>query len=361
VAVYQMSEERSVEVLFGGGSEIVRHPVSEAAARWAIEHDQLAGSGTDTLPNAVALFLPMIGSQKTVGALAVRLDSPDRWNDPEERRLLEACAGSLASAIERDAMSLAAAEARIDAQAEHVRSSLLGGISHDLRTPLAAIAGASSSILQAHTLDDATRRRLSEMISSEANRLTRLLENILRMSRLEFGGASADLQWNILEEIVGSAIVRSRAELGDRTVHVSIPAEPALIEVDGLLLEQLFVNLFENAARYTPPEARIEVEARVEGRRLSIRIADDGPGLPPGSEERIFEKFHRAHPTVDGSRGSGLGLAICRAIAKVHGGTITARYRAKGGAEFLLVLPLAKDPPRIAHEAGRVEGPERER
>jgi two-component system sensor histidine kinase KdpD len=350
VVVYEDRPAGQPEALFNGGPEITDHPVSAPTAQWVIEHDRVAGAGTDTLPNAVALFLPLTASQLTVGALAVKADPIDRLLAPDQRRLLEACASQLALAIERDRMSIAASEARVQAQTEQVRSALLSGVSHDLRTPLAAIAGASTGLLQTDTIDETTRRQLLETIADEANRLTRLLENILQMSRLELGGADARMQWNILEEVVGSALMRTRRELGERRVDVSIPPDLPLLFVDGLLLEQLFVNLLENAARYTPTHAAVGIRARPEGRWLSVSIADDGPGLPAGSEERIFEKFYRGNPTADAGRGSGLGLAICRAVAKVHGGTIAARNRPEGGVEFLLRLPLPEDPPQVEPE-----------
>jgi len=346
-AVYLGEPGGVPEAAYGGRSSIVRHPVSDPAARWVIEHDQAAGAGTDTLPNAVALFVPLTASRRTVGALAVRVDPIARLLEPDQRRLLESCAGQLALALERDEMALAASEALVQAQAEQVRNALLSGVSHDLRTPLAAIAGASDGLLRADNLGEADRRQLLETIADEADRLNRLLENILQMSRLELGEAAARMQWNILEEIVGSALVRCRRELGGRQVEVAVPPDLPLLMVDGLLLEQLFVNLLENAARHTPPTTKVRIAARPEGRWLVVTVADDGPGLPPGSEERIFEKFQRAGPVSDAGRGSGLGLAICRAVAKVHGGSIAASNRPGGGVQFVLRLPLPKDPPRV--------------
>ena len=345
VAIYLASPERS-RGRVRPEDEHRPPPGQRPTARWVIEHDQIAGAGTDTLPNAVALFLPLIASQQTVGALAVRADPIDRLLEPDQRRLLEACAGQLALALERDRMSIAASEALVQAQTEQVRSALLSSVSHDLRTPLAVIAGASSSLLQGGSFDEPTRRQLLETIAEEANRLTRLLENILQMSKLELGGSTAQKQWNILEEIVGSALGRCRRELQAHDVEVRMPPDLPLIFVDGLLLEQVFVNLLENAARYTPPGTQITISASPEGKWLAISVADNGPGLPPGTEERIFEKFYRGSPSADAGRGSGLGLAICRAVARVHGGTITASNRPGGGVEFLLRLPLPENPPR---------------
>ena len=314
-----------------------------------IDHDQAAGAGTDTLPNAVALFVPLTASQGTVGALAVRTEPIGPILEPEGRRLLEACAGQLAMAVERDRMALAAAESFAQAQAEQVRSVLLSSVSHDLRTPLAVIAGASSGLLQADSFDEPTRRQLLETIAEEATRLTRLLENLLQMSKLEFGEATVRKQWNILEEIVGSALGRVRRDLAAHRVEVRLPPDLPLILVDGLLLEQLFVNLLENAARYTPPETEVTINAVPDGKWLTIAVADTGPGLQPGTEARIFEKFYRGAPPLETStgRGSGLGLAICEAVAKVHGGTIRAANRPRGGVEFLLKLPLPADQPRF--------------
>ncbi|MCE9603531.1 MAG: sensor histidine kinase KdpD [Planctomycetia bacterium] len=351
VAIYRTRRGEPVTLVFGETTSIGRHPVSGPAAQWVVDHDRIAGAGTDTLPNAAALFVPLSASQSTVGALGVRVAEMETLLQPDQRRLLEAFAGQLALALERDEMALEAAEARIQAESEQVRSSLLSSVSHDLKTPLASIAGASSSLLRLPNTDDAeTRRQLTESIFDEATRLNRLLENILQMSRLDSGTARPNLQWHVLEEIVGSALRRTRMELEPRTVTVRLDEGLPLVFVDGLLLEQLFVNLLENGARYTPAQAEITITAHVDVKWLLLSLADDGPGLVPGTEQRIFEKFYRASPTADAGRGSGLGLAICRAIAERHGGTITAANRAQGGAEFLLRLPLRADSPKVSVE-----------
>jgi two-component system sensor histidine kinase KdpD len=346
-AIYLRGTGDLPELVTGHETSIAKSPVSVSAAQWVIEHDEMAGAGTNTLPNAAALFLPITGSQQTRGALAIRSADPARLLDPDQRRFLEACGHQLALALERDQMAIDAAEARIAAESEQARSSLLSSVSHDLRTPLAAIAGASSSLLESPALDDDTQRQLLETITEEAARLHRLLENILQMSKLEAGAANPNRQWHVLEEIVGSALERVRQEVSQHVVQVQLPANLPLVFVDGLLLEQVFVNLLENSARYTPLGTRVTISAEPGEREVRIRVADTGPGLPPGLEERVFDKFYRATPLADGGRGSGLGLAICRAILRAHGGSISARNAAGGGAEFVLRLPLPTEQPTI--------------
>ena len=341
------SKSTALEIVYGQENAIARHAVSLPAAQWVAEHSQIAGAGTNTLPNATALFLPLTGSQRTLGAIAVQVSQPETLLAPDQRRFLEACANQLALALERDQLAIEAADARIEAEAEQVRSSLLSSVSHDLKTPLASIAGASSSLLEAPGLDEATRKQLLETVADEAARLNRLLENILQMSKLDAGGSTPNMQWHVLEEIIGSALHRTRRELADHEVVVHLPADLPLLWMDGLLMEQVFVNLLENAARYTPVGTRVQVSAAIDGRFVRISVADNGPGFPSGAENRIFEKFFRATPSADGGRGSGLGLAICRAIASNHGGEINAVNRLTGGAEFVLRLPIRRDSPQV--------------
>lgn len=350
VAIYLSQTAGHPELAFGSDTTIANHAISWPTAQWVIEHDQVAGAGTNTLPNAVAVFFPLVGSQKTHGAVAVRVPDIERLLEPDQRRFLEACSNQLALALERDQLAIDAAEARIQAETEQVRSSLLSGVSHDLKTPLAAIAGASSSLLEAPSLDDDTRRQLLETVADEAARLNRLLENILQMSKLDAGAAEPNRQWHVLEEIVGSALHRTRRELERHHLKLELPNDLPLLHVDGLLMEQVFANLVENAARYTPSGTTITVRAALEGKHVRVTVSDSGPGLPIGAEERIFDKFFRASPMTDGGRGSGLGLAICRAIVKAHGGSITASNRPGGGAEFVIRLPLPKNIPEVVVE-----------
>ena len=240
--------------------------------------------------------------------------------DPDQRQLLDACVRQIALAIERDLLSLQAYEARLDAESERLRSSLLSSVSHDLRTPLAVIRGASSSVADsARDRLSATEQSLVQSVVDEADRLARLVDNLLDMSRLESPTLALKTEPQVLEDVVGAALGRMDHMLEGRPIHVSMPRELVMVDVDGILVEQLLVNLLENAARYTPPGGPIDVQCTVERRRAVLRVQDRGPGLEPGGEKKVFEKFYRGRTqSPDSRRGVGLGLAICKAIADAH-------------------------------------------
>ncbi len=350
--MYVRDADGPVELRFGEKSDVARQEINAVVAQWVADHDQVAGLGTDTLPNATALFVPLVGSQRTVGAVGVRSHDSARFGDPEQRRLLETCASLIALSLERDQSVLEAYEARARIQAEQLRNALLSSVSHDLRTPLAAITGASSSLLDAGTeQDESVRRALLQTLLEESSRMSRLIDNLLDMTRLESGTVVLNRQWHVLEEIVGSALARMRREIECHSVRVVIPADFPLVRLDGVLFEQVFINLLENAVRYTPPGSQIDITAAQVDGRVEIRVADSGPGLPPGSENRVFDKFYRGERAADdGRRGVGLGLAICRGIVDAHGGRITASNLPTGGAEFLIVLQCDQKPPRVVLE-----------
>ena len=217
---------------------------------------KLAGAGTDTLPNATALFVPLAGSQQIVGALALRPKDKDRFLDPDQVRLLETCGSLIALSIERDQSMLQAHEAQLQVQAEQLRNSLLNSVSHDLRTPLATIAGTASSMLERASQED---REALQTIVEESRRLRDLVENLLDMARLDSGSVVLNRQWHVLEEIVGVALNAVKRELKDHEVRVTIPPDFPLLNIDGFLMEQVLVNLLENASRYTPAGSQIEI------------------------------------------------------------------------------------------------------
>jgi two-component system sensor histidine kinase KdpD len=228
---------------------------------------------------------------------------------------------------------------------ERLRNALLNAVSHDIKTPLASIYGAATTLLEEQKrLAEAERTELLQSIAEQAERLNRIVTNLLEMTRLE-SGFEVRRDWQPLEEIVGAALNRLKNPLGDRPVVVHIPADLPLICVDDVLMEEVFTNILENAVKYTPQAAPIEITAERTGADITVLIRDHGPGFTPGDEERVFEKFYRGK--TNGESGVGLGLAICRAVINGHGGAISARNSEAGGAVIRIELPIGGAPPQL--------------
>ncbi|NUQ53558.1 MAG: hypothetical protein HUU19_12780 [Phycisphaerales bacterium] len=320
--------------------------------RWVLQHGRIAGLGTDTVPGARVLCVPLRSGSSVLGVLALAPRSQST-SSHRERSVLDAFVQQGALALERARLSEEAKAAVLKARTEEMRSSLLSAVSHDLRTPLAAITGAASALRDpGGGLDADQRADLVITIGEEAERLERLVANLLDMTRLESGALVVKRDWVPLEEIVGAAATRLEAKLRGRTVSVSLPLDLPLLSVDPVLLEQVFVNLLENAVRHTPPGSPIDVAARRDDEAVVVEVSDRGPGIPSGDEERVFEKFYRG-PAAPGG-GVGLGLAICRGIAEAHGGTLKAEARPGGGSTFRLRLPLEKGAPVVPSD-GEIE------
>ncbi len=231
-----------------------------------------------------------------------------------------------------------------------MRSAILSSVSHDLRTPLATITGAAGSLLdKRESLTGSARDELVRSIYDEANRLERLVKNLLDMTRLEAGALRLHKQRHPLDEVVGAALSRLERRLADYDVRVSVPPDLPLVQVDAELIQQVLVNLIENAVKFSPAKGVIELSASASGTAVLVEVADRGPGLPPGQEERVFDKFYRAGPPREG--GAGLGLAICRGIVEAHEGRIWAENRPGGGARLLFTLPLEASRPRVEPES----------
>ncbi len=324
--------------------------IDPAAARWAHENGELAGCGTAVFPGAAGVFAGLRGPAQGLGVLAVEARDPLRFQDPDRMHLLRALGSQTALALERCRLAGEAETARTQAEAERTRSALLSAVSHDLRTPLAAITGAASGLLDAaDTLPEATRRDLADTIFSEAQRLNRLIANLLEMTRLESGAVRARKDWHSLEEIVGAALGRLEATLGDRPIRLALAPDLPLVPLDDVLFEQVVFNLVENAHKYAPQGSPIDVSAEIEGGALRFEVADRGPGIAAGEERRVFEKFFRGAAGA-GRSGVGLGLAVCRGIVEAHDGTIAAASRAEGGAILTVRVPLAGAPPVVEAE-----------
>ncbi|WP_343657694.1 DUF4118 domain-containing protein [Paraburkholderia caribensis] len=322
--------------------------------QWVYDQQKPAGHGTDTLPAAKALYLPLRAPMRTRGVLAVAMRDERELDVPEQQRMLDAFAAQIALALERVHYVDIARDALVNMESERLRNSLLSAISHDLRTPLTAIVGFSSMLAgQPREAGNAAQGELVDAIHEEALRMTGIVTNLLDMARLQAGSLKLNRQWSLLEETVGSALRDCRRTLARHPVQVSLPADLPLLQLDAVLLERLFANLFENAAKYVPPDTPLTIGAQRidENGKPFVRVTvdDTGPGLPPGMEARIFEKFTRGEKE-SAKPGIGLGLAICRAIAEAHGGRIGAanRVAADGrveGARFWFTLPIETPPP----------------
>jgi two-component system sensor histidine kinase KdpD len=319
-----------------------------AVATWVLEHSAQAGAGTATLPHAAAWYIPLApGEGEAVGVLGVK--PRHGVLDFGIRRLLQSIAAITAQVIERENLTERVRAASVEAESERLRSDLLAAVSHDMRTPLATIGGAASTILHSAEGDIGDRdRAMLEDIASESERLSALVDNLLQMGRLDEGREAVAADWFPLDEVVDAALRQVRRQDQAQRIRVECPDHPVLVFADPTLLTQLLFNLFENALRYAR-EGDITVRAAQAGRATRIEILDRGPGLGD-QPATLFGRFvRRAGQT---GRGVGLGLAICRAIAEAHGGTIEARNRAGGGAEFVVSLPFPKDaePPSILEE-----------
>lgn len=234
-------------------------------------------------------------------------------------------------------------EARLRMEREQIRSALLSSVSHDLRTPLAVVTGAASTLLD-ERIPASVRRELTDTILEEAEALERRLQNLLDMTRLEGGALQVRRQWQPLEEVIGTALRRTERPLAAREVSVSLPSDLRLVPIDASLVEQVLVNLLENAARYTPEGSPIRISARDVGDAVEVAVDDRGPGVSEEEAASIFEKFHRARSDVS---GAGLGLAICRGIVAAHGGRIWVEPNAEHGASFRFTLPIVGEAPTL--------------
>jgi two-component system sensor histidine kinase KdpD len=363
VAVRHVGEvfDAQVAVLLPDAHGRLRRPTGEslpgsfrgadlAVAQWVQDNGRPAGLGTDTLPAAEALYVQLRGTQSVLGVLAVLPANPRRVLLPEQFHLLETFAGQIALALERAQLADRAQQAQVDAHTEGLRNALLASISHDLRTPLAVISGASSSLAEkGDSLPAGERAALAHSIFQESQQMAALIANVLQMTRLEGGAIALERDWHTLAELAGTVLARLRETLSAHAVRVEVAPDLPLVRADPILIEQVLANLLENAARHTPAGTEITVSATRGGNEVVISVEDRGPGLPDGDPEQLFAKFHRG-ARESSIAGVGLGLAICRAIVTLHGGRIWAERRAGGGSAFRFTLPL-EAPPSVPGEA----------
>jgi two-component system sensor histidine kinase KdpD len=318
-------------------------------AQWAFDKGQPAGFGTDTLPGSEVLYIPLRAPVRARGVLAVKAQNRRLLRIPEQRQLLDTFAALIAIALERVHYVEVAQDALVRMESERLRNSLLAALSHDLRTPLTVLVGLAESLTLTKPPLSPAQLETSQAIQDEARRMIALVSNLLDMARIESGEVKLHLEWQSLEEVVGSALNAMHGALLRHVVEVRIPRDLPLVRFDALLIERVLVNLLENASKYTPPGSKVTVAAEVMGDQLSVSVSDDGPGLPAGREEAVFQKFTRG-VRESATPGVGLGLAICRAIVESHHGKIVGANRPGGGARFTFTLPLGV-PPEAAAES----------
>ena len=312
-----------------------------AVAQWVNDHGRRAGLGSDTLPAAPALYVPLGDEERATGVLAVLPANPRRVLLPEQSHLLDTFASQIGLALDRARLADVAEASSLAAERESLRNTLLASISHDLRTPLAVMVGAASTLAERGEALDAPRRyQLAASIELKAREMADLVSNVLDLMRFQSGQVEPLRDWQTVEDLAGAALQRLDERLRDHPIELRLPPDLPPVHVDAGLIVQVFANLFDNIAKYTPPATRAWVSAASEGGFVRVVVEDEGPGFPPGDPGQLFEKFQRG--SGEGAiAGAGLGLAICRAILRAHGGEIEARRREGRGARFEFTLPAA--------------------
>lgn len=317
--------------------------------KWVMESKQVVGYGTSVFPGSPTLYLPLIGTNRSLAVLAIKPFEQNRFISPQQFQLLHTFANQLSQSCERAILAEENEKNKLQMKSEQLRNSLLSCISHDLRTPLATITGAASYIVNAGTsLDLESCREMAGEIFAESARLNRLVSNLLDMTRLQSGTLQLKKEWHPVDELVGAALTYMDDKMGGRTIKTNIPPDLPFLAVDGTLIQQVLVNLLENANKYTPPASTIELSARRGDNCVEIDVADSGPGIPEDRRAQVFEKFYRLG--TNHMPGAGLGLAICRGIMEAHGGSISVSENPGGGALFRITIPAGADGPNLPSE-----------
>lgn len=312
-----------------------------SVATWAFGHRQAAGRGTDTLPSAVGLHLPLLAGERVAGVLSLRLADDVRLA-PAQRDLLEAIVRQTALVLDRQRLRDEEHQAKLLAESERLGKTLLNSVSHELRTPLAAITSALSGLRATGPLN-ASQQNLAVEVEEATTRLNRLVQNLLDLSRIEAGHLRPNLDWHDARDLIRTTLNNLGRTLAGRPVQVDIAADLPLVKLDFALTEQVLANLVGNAAVHTPGDTPIEVGVRTEAGQLIIEVADRGPGLPPGDSAHLFDRFKRGANAKPG--GTGIGLSLVKGFVEAQEGTVTAANRPGGGALFTVRLPSDTMPP----------------
>lgn len=313
-----------------------------AVAKWAFDNRKDAGWSTDTLPDAGALFLPLVGPTETVGVLAYRPKTNNLLMQ-DERNLLSSVCRQLAIAVERELLQEQSRQMQQLAESERLYQTILNSVSHELRTPLTAIIGNASALSNNQIASDpASRQQLSDEIIKNGERLNRVVSNLLDMSRLSSGKLSLKRDWHEVGDLISVVLDSQKTTLSGHNVVTRIAENLPLVRVDFQLFQQALSNLLLNVATYTAPGTTVEIEARATGSSLQLTVSDNGPGLPEASIPHLFEMFYRVPGSPSG--GAGIGLSITKGIVEVHGGTVIVSNRPSGGTCFTITLPIEQQP-----------------
>lgn len=320
--------------------------LESALAQWVYDHGQPAGAGTATLSNSNLLYLPLKAPMRTRGVLALAAPRRSLFSHPDSRRQIEAYATLIAIALERLHYVEVAQQALVSMESEKLRNSLLAAVSHDLRTPLTSLVGMTDTLMRQQAALPPDVHDTLRAMRDQAQRMHALVANLLDMARLQSRDTPLRLEWQSIEELVGAALADLREPLAAHRVTVDSLSDLPLVECDGVLIERVLCNLLENAAKYTPAGSSLRLSAAVQDGELRVAVADDGPGVEPGAERRIFEKFTRGD-RESATPGVGLGLAVCEAIVSAHRGRIWVEQAPgqESGAQFVFTLPLGTPPP----------------
>ena len=336
------AEDRLI-VVGGSGNTRPLDDLAHAAARWSWEHEAEAGNGTDTLPASPWRFMTLATARGKLAVLGVHAASRPREIDAGDERLLQSVGDLTALALERTRLASDLESSRVTSETEGLRAALLSSVSHDLRTPLVSVLGAAESLASDDArLDAGARRELAAHVLEEAERLNRFVQNLLDMTRLSYGKLTPRFDACDVAELVSGARRRIERQLGTRSLEIAIPPGLPLIRADAVLIEQVLVNLLDNAMKYSPPGSPVRVECRQDGRDLRIVVIDRGAGIPEADREKVFDMFYRVKQGDTRAAGTGLGLAICRGIIAAHGGGIRATAGTDGqGTRMEVRLPIA--------------------
>jgi len=347
--VLLLPEGGGIAVKAGYPPEDILDSADLAAANWTWQNDRVAGRGSDTLPGAKRLFLPMHTGRGAVGVMGIDSDKPGPLLSPDQRRLLDALCDQGALAIERVKLVEEMDRVERTAETERLRSALLTSISHDLKTPLAAVLGSAGTLRDfADKLSAGEKADLLATIIDESERLNRFIANLLDMTKLESGAIAPNVALYDLVEIVGSVLVRAGRILARHHVELELAPDLPMLEVDAVLFEQVLFNLLDNAAKYAPPDTTVRIQAWREADAVCLRVLDEGNGIPPPDLEHIFDKFYRAQKADQVRAGTGLGLAISRGFVEAMHGTIVAANRTdRCGAAFTIRLPIPRQGRRL--------------